>query len=991
MRVSLAAAIVFFLWLAAPAGARSEERPLYEAPASWVREIEPPEALESARDEPLDFILRDVQVRVEDDAVAEYRRQVVRINSATGLQFAGSIAFVWNPASDALTIHRLDIRRGGETIDALRGGGAVSVLRREQNLDRAMLDGMLTAAIQPAGLQVGDILDVAITIERRDPTLDGRAEHFSMLTDFPAQRLRFRADWPRERQVRWRAAEGVDQPRVSTSGGRQVISLDVRNVTATPVPEGAPARFYERGYIELSEHASFEAVSALLAPHFEAASTFGADSGLAAEVARIEAAAPDARSRALLALRLVEDQVRYFYVGLGQGGYVPASADETWRRRFGDCKAKSALLIALLRRLGIEAVPALASIRRNDGLETRLPMLQSFDHVIVRAVIDGEAVWLDPTRAGDRALATASPIGLRWALPVTAPGSAIMAIPDPESIPPQTITSFEIDASAGLFSPARARAQMRLTAPTATMARMNYESLPAAQRDQFLRLTWTQAWGWIEIEQINFRFDEESGEAVISVEGAADLSARDIGMGASATLPITAPFAIYLGGERSGSPSEPPIVVQHPVASEGRLNIRLPPGAVFQFEGEAWTRRVGPFEFARSFAINGEEAVVDLRYRTLGGEVAATEARAVESELNALFRQSLRLVAARYNHTEADLAALGARGSGNAQLERGIALLSRGDVDGARAAFDAMLEQNPEDAWALANRGMAHLWRHDVEAAETDFERALTLDPSNYVAYQGRGVLLYERGEHRAAVEAFSTALRLNANPFARVGRARSYTELGDHARALEDYRALLNEAGMRVEIRAAIAESLLELGREDEARAELEAISVGDERGSPEWENAVMLRSQIAARIGWFDKAIEDANTLVEASSAPVPVLAHRCRILAAANRDLDRALRDCNESLSMDDDYAEGLISRGLVHLRRGDFAAAIRDYSAALGHRPGVAEAHFGRALAYAGAGDRARAEADWAAARAISPTAGDYFETLGLAADAVPESP
>ena len=49
----------------------------------------------------------------------------------------------------------------------------------------------------------------------------------------------------------------------------------------------------------------------------------------------------------------MQDKVRYVFLGMNTGGYVPADADVTWARRFGDCKGKTTLLLAVLHELGI--------------------------------------------------------------------------------------------------------------------------------------------------------------------------------------------------------------------------------------------------------------------------------------------------------------------------------------------------------------------------------------------------------------------------------------------------------------------------------------------------------------------------------------------------------------------------------------------------------------------------------------------------------------
>src|SRR3546814_6567111 len=104
------------------------------------------------------------------------------------------------------------------------------------------------------------------------------------------------------------------------------------------------------------------------------------------EAARIAAAHSAPLDRASAALKLVQRDVRYIYVGLGNGNLTPATAEETWQRRYGDCKGKTALLLALLARLGIEAEAVLANNSGgDDGLDERLPNPGMFDHVLVRS------------------------------------------------------------------------------------------------------------------------------------------------------------------------------------------------------------------------------------------------------------------------------------------------------------------------------------------------------------------------------------------------------------------------------------------------------------------------------------------------------------------------------------------------------------------------------------------------------------------------------
>src|SRR4029079_8794757 len=131
-------------------------------------------------------------------------------------------------------------------------------------------------------------------------------------------------------------------------------------------------------------------------------------------------ATKDPVERAEAALQLVEGQIRYVFVGLDGGNYLPARADDTWQRRFGDCKAKTVLLLALLRELGCQAEPALLDSKGGDGTDKRLPSPGLFDHVLVRANVHRKKYRLRRPRLGDRPLDMLPPLAAEWALPMSA-------------------------------------------------------------------------------------------------------------------------------------------------------------------------------------------------------------------------------------------------------------------------------------------------------------------------------------------------------------------------------------------------------------------------------------------------------------------------------------------------------------------------------------------------------------------------------------------
>ena len=84
----------------------------------------------------------------------------------------GNLSVGWNPAAGQPTVHAIKVHRGGQTIDVLQGA-SLRILRREDQLEQASLDGILTAIMRVDDLRVGDELEVAVTTPFSDPTLGG--------------------------------------------------------------------------------------------------------------------------------------------------------------------------------------------------------------------------------------------------------------------------------------------------------------------------------------------------------------------------------------------------------------------------------------------------------------------------------------------------------------------------------------------------------------------------------------------------------------------------------------------------------------------------------------------------------------------------------------------------------------------------------------------------------------------------------------------------
>lgn len=95
-------------------------------------------------------------------------------------------------------------------------------------------------------------------------------------------------------------------------------------------------------------------------------------------------------------LDFVDREVRYTGIEFGEAAIVPHDPSETLALKYGDCKDKATLLVAMLRAAGIPAYVALLNAGSRLDVPANLPGMGLFDHAIVY-VPGTPGLWIDAT------------------------------------------------------------------------------------------------------------------------------------------------------------------------------------------------------------------------------------------------------------------------------------------------------------------------------------------------------------------------------------------------------------------------------------------------------------------------------------------------------------------------------------------------------------------------------------------------------------------
>jgi len=314
-------------------------------------------AVPEAPSGPLFMRRQDLEIHLSEQGQAQYLGYRIKILQSTALQL-GNISIAWNPAAGAPIVHDINVYRDSKVIDVLQNS-SFEILRREEQLETARLDGTLTAILRVLDLRVGDELEVNLTAFTNDPTLGPKQAGILVLTPTPSPgRYRMGLSWDEGHKPNIKTTADLAAAMIKQEGS---MNFRFDNPAVLSLPKDAPVRYYWKRALEFSDFEDWPALSMHFAPLYAKAAKLAPNSAVKTEAALIAGSYRLPLDRASAALKLVQQDVRYIYVGLNGGNLTPASADETWQRRYGDCKGKTALLLALLSELGIDAEPVLVN------------------------------------------------------------------------------------------------------------------------------------------------------------------------------------------------------------------------------------------------------------------------------------------------------------------------------------------------------------------------------------------------------------------------------------------------------------------------------------------------------------------------------------------------------------------------------------------------------------------------------------------------------
>ncbi|MFH1499974.1 MAG: transglutaminase domain-containing protein [Verrucomicrobiota bacterium] len=267
----------------------------------------------------------------------------------------------------------------------------------EKDRPRPGFDGPVAPPyIELPEVVAGCVVELAYTHESRDSAqLPAFYDEWHLADRYPVLSSRMSVTRPIE--DRWHSfAPNLPAPEVVDTDTTRTETWNVADIAARePLPGDPPARTF-MPWIGLSSIASWDGFADWYRRLSEGSET--PDSKVEAIADEIAAAHAGRMERIRAAYERVAE-LRYVAIDLGIGAFRPRSPGKVWRQRYGDCKDKANLLVAILRRMDIPAEFVL--VNRFDVTFTEFPGWQ-FNHALARVPAAPEAgqphaLWLDST------------------------------------------------------------------------------------------------------------------------------------------------------------------------------------------------------------------------------------------------------------------------------------------------------------------------------------------------------------------------------------------------------------------------------------------------------------------------------------------------------------------------------------------------------------------------------------------------------------------
>lgn len=338
----------------------------------------------------------DYEIQTNLEKKAQYHKSVIKILTEAGVDNGSEISVDFDPAYQKLIFHDITVIRENRVLNKLQPE-KIKVIQQETDLSKHVYNGSLTAYLVLEDIRPNDIIEYSYTLVGFNPIFNNRYSYY-LNTRFavPVNNLYYKIIVPKGRKLNYQNTDKLAAaPKLSDSGSEVSYEWQFTNVNALQAESNIPSWYNPYSYIQVTEFSGWADVSKWGSSLFSNQQTLS--KGLEEYISKIQNTYPAKEEQILAAIHFVQDNIRYMGIEIGSNSHKPDEPGKIFGRRFGDCKDKSNLLCAMLKKLDIEASPVLINSTDKGTVKNEIGSPIAFNHVTVRLKFGDSYYWIDPT------------------------------------------------------------------------------------------------------------------------------------------------------------------------------------------------------------------------------------------------------------------------------------------------------------------------------------------------------------------------------------------------------------------------------------------------------------------------------------------------------------------------------------------------------------------------------------------------------------------
>ena len=368
---------------------------------SWIVRVDPSGPKPKARDISDGYYIALYEQQVHAELKQTYFHLIRHLVSGSGVQNASEISVTYAPSYQKLVFHQLKVWRNGKATDRLKEAD-FKVLQNEKDLSKFIYNGTFDAYVILNDIRKDDKIEYAYSLIGTNPIFgDKVAEDFyhegSSSYGKKYTNLIARAD----RKLDFRNYNHSTNPMITTKGDLKIYSWENKLTDTYKTADHEPSWYNPFKHTEISEYHTWADVVdwGLAVNDYPNLKT-----PLLDEKAKelLKQAGNDTEKYMVLAIRFVQDEIRYMGIEMGENSQKPNSPEKVLKQRYGDCKDKALLLCYLLKKVNVSAYMAYVDTYAGNKTSEFLPSPFLFNHVVVMIVYKGQKTWIDATISNQR-------------------------------------------------------------------------------------------------------------------------------------------------------------------------------------------------------------------------------------------------------------------------------------------------------------------------------------------------------------------------------------------------------------------------------------------------------------------------------------------------------------------------------------------------------------------------------------------------------------